>query len=89
MLFRSPEGQKIWTVSNRIFSAAKTPDFSFHPDAIKFKPLYDNPQKFQFLREPAYLATEFGKTIQDLFMGSKKPEQVVAELQKKTEESLP
>ncbi len=85
----SPEGQRIWSVSNRTFSASKAVDFSFHPDAAKFKPLYDNPQKFQFIREPAYLATEFGKTIQDLFMGSKSAKQVVEELQKKTDDSLP
>lgn len=78
---------KAWTESALTFGPGKDPNFGIDPAAEKFKPLFEY-EKFKFEREPAYIAAEFAKTQQEMMLGLKAAEQVVKELQDKTDISI-
>ena len=85
--FARPENMKKWTVSAQTFGPGKDPNYNFAPGAERFRSLLKM-DKFKFDREPAYLATEFGKTQQEMVLGLKTAEDVVKELQAKTDLSI-
>lgn len=85
--FAAPDNMNTWAKSGLTFVPLKDPNYNFDPAAEKFKDLFKY-DKFKFDREPQYVAAEFPKTQQEMLLKVKKAEDVVKELQAKTEVSI-
>jgi raffinose/stachyose/melibiose transport system substrate-binding protein len=85
--FSQPDHLKLYSKMTHTMCAGKSKSLDFDANAKIFKEV----TKFKnipFKKEPASIATDYAKGIQDLVMGLKTPEEIANELQNKLEASL-